>query len=196
MNVFGTEIIDQEHTDSLISGVLTGWTRSRLTRRSSEEKELRYCKGDNCALLPLAHVAAIASDTRRAWLHLRITIVTNYVREKKRRMREVFVPLCHSPGHVQVDFGESLGVIGRVEGKLHCLAVALPHSDAFFIKAYPAETSEAFCDGHNSAFSFFWRRAAVDPLRQYHDRGGEDLSRRQTDTDQNFCRIPVSFPVQ
>jgi hypothetical protein len=33
--------------------------------------------------------------------------------------------------------------------------MALPHSDAFFIKAYPAETTEAFCDGHVSAFAFF-----------------------------------------
>ncbi|MCB1470027.1 MAG: transposase [Rhizobiaceae bacterium] len=33
--------------------------------------------------------------------------------------------------------------------------MALPHSDAFFIKAYPAETIEAFCDGHNAAFAFF-----------------------------------------
>ena len=30
----------------------------------------------------------------------------------------------------------------------------LPHSDAMFAKAYPAETTEAFCDGHVSAFSF------------------------------------------
>jgi len=35
-----------------------------------------------------------------------ITIVTDYVREKKRRGREVFVPLSHPPGHAQVDFGE------------------------------------------------------------------------------------------
>ncbi len=34
-------------------------------------------------------------------------------------------------------------------------ALALPHSDAFFIWAYPAETTEAFCDGHNAAFAFF-----------------------------------------
>jgi transposase len=84
-----------------------------------------------------------------------ITIVTDYVREKKRRTREVFVPLSHAPGHAQVDFGETLGVIGGVECKLHYFAMALPHSDAFFIKAYPAETTEAFCDGHNAAFGFF-----------------------------------------
>jgi transposase len=85
----------------------------------------------------------------------RLTIVTDYVREKKRRTQEVFVPLAHPPGHAQVDFGEALGVIGGVQRKLHYFAMALPHSDAFFIKAYPAETTEAFCDGHVSAFAFF-----------------------------------------
>ena len=30
----------------------------------------------------------------------------------------------------------------------------LPYSDGCFVKAYPAETTEAFCDGHVSAFSF------------------------------------------
>jgi len=84
-----------------------------------------------------------------------ITIVTDYVREKKRRNREVFVSLSHAPGHAQVDFGETLGVIGGVECKLHFFAMALPHSDAFFIKAYPVETTEAFCDEHNATFAFF-----------------------------------------
>jgi transposase len=84
-----------------------------------------------------------------------ITIVTDYVREKKRRTREVFVPLAHAPGHAQVDFGEALGEIGGVVCKLHYFAMALPHSDALFIKAYPGETTEAFCDGHVSAFAFF-----------------------------------------
>ena len=32
---------------------------------------------------------------------------------------------------------------------------AIPHSDACFVKAYPAETTEAFCDGHNAAVAFF-----------------------------------------
>ncbi len=84
-----------------------------------------------------------------------ITIVTDYVREKKRRTQEVFVPLAHAPGHAQADFGEALGVIGGVQRKIHYFAMALPHSDAFFLKAYPAETTEAFCDGHVSAFAFF-----------------------------------------
>ena len=31
----------------------------------------------------------------------------------------------------------------------------LPHSDGCFVRAYPAETAEAFCDGHVAAFDFF-----------------------------------------
>jgi Mu transposase, C-terminal domain len=42
-----------------------------------------------------------------------------------------------------------------VERKLHFFAFDLPHSDACFIAAYPAETTEAFCDGHVRAFAFF-----------------------------------------
>ena len=85
----------------------------------------------------------------------KLTIVTDYVRERKRRTQEVFIPLSHAPGHAQVDFGETLGFIDGVECKLHYFAMSLPHSDAFFMKTYPAETTEAFCDGHNAAFAFF-----------------------------------------
>ncbi|MBU2867444.1 hypothetical protein KO497_10685 [Pacificibacter marinus] len=77
------------------------------------------------------------------------------MRELKRRIKEVFVPLSHRPGHAQVDFGETLGVIGGVECKVHFFVMSLPHSDAVFVKGYPAETTEAFCDGHVTAFAFF-----------------------------------------
>lgn len=83
------------------------------------------------------------------------TIVKDYVRSAKAHMREKFVPLAHPPGHAQVDFGEAIGVIGGVRRKLHVFYMDLPHSDAPFMKAYPAETTEAFLDGHASAFIFF-----------------------------------------
>ena len=35
------------------------------------------------------------------------TIVKDYVREHRRQSREMFVPLSHSPGHAQCDFGEA-----------------------------------------------------------------------------------------
>ena len=67
--------------------------------------------------------------------------------------REMFVPLRHDPGHAQVDFGEALAVIAGVERKIHFFAMDLPHSDACLVQAYPAESSEAFCEGHNAASS-------------------------------------------
>ena len=84
-----------------------------------------------------------------------ITIVTDYVRARKRLGKEVFVPLAHDPGHAQVDFGEAWAIIAGVKRKVHYFALDLPHSDACFVKAYPAETTEAFCDGHVAAFGFF-----------------------------------------
>ena len=84
-----------------------------------------------------------------------ITIVKDYIFAARQRQREVFVPLSHRPGHAQVDFGEALGVIGGIERKIHFLVMDLPQSDACFVKAYPGETTEAFCDGHVSAFAFF-----------------------------------------
>ena len=83
------------------------------------------------------------------------TIVKDYVREQGLRSREVFVPLSHFPGHAQADFGEAMAVIGGALRKIHFLAFDLPHSDGCFVAAYPAETTEAFCDGHNAAFAFF-----------------------------------------
>ena len=77
-----------------------------------------------------------------------ITIVKDYVLSRRLRQREVFVPLRHDPGHAQVDFGEALAEIAGVERKIHFFAMDLPHSDACFVQAYPAETAEAFCDGH------------------------------------------------
>ena len=85
----------------------------------------------------------------------KITIVKDHVAGWRQRSQEMFVPLVHPAGHAQVDFGEALGVIGGVERKIHFLAMDLPHSDAIFVIGYPAETTEAFCDGHVRAFAFF-----------------------------------------
>ena len=82
------------------------------------------------------------------------TIVKDYVRERRRQSREMFVPLSHPPGHAQCDFGEALVIIGGVERKAHCFVLDLPQSDGCFVKAYPAETTEAFPDGHVSALAF------------------------------------------
>ena len=66
----------------------------------------------------------------------------------------MFVPLFNSTGHAQCGFGEAVAVIGGVQQKVHYFVLDPSHSGGCFIKAYPAETTETFLDGHVSAFSF------------------------------------------
>ena len=83
------------------------------------------------------------------------TIIKDYIRERERRGQEVFVPLAHPPGHAQADFGEAMVRIGGVEQKAHFFVLDLPHSDACYVRAYPAAVAEAWVDGHIHAFAFF-----------------------------------------
>jgi transposase len=100
---------------------------------------------------------------RRIWQRLRdehgftggYTTVKDYVRRVRARRREVFVPLAHPPGHAQIDFGEAVGMIAGRRVKLHLFCLHLPHSDASFVKAYVAETTEALLDGVATGFGFF-----------------------------------------
>jgi len=110
------------------------------------------------------------------------TIVKDYVRSAELHSREMFIPLTHAPGEAQVAIGEALVVIAGVEQKAHYLAMDLPHSDDCFIAAFPAETTEAFLEGHVRAFAYF---GAV-PTRILYDNskiavakilGGEERQR-------------------
>ena len=91
--------------------------------------------------------------------------VRDYVRSRRQARREVFVPLAHPPGDAQADFGEATVVLGGVEQKVRIFVMDLPQSDAVFVKAYHAETAEAFRDGHVEAFAFF----GGVPLSILHD---------------------------
>ncbi len=83
------------------------------------------------------------------------TIVKDYVRQSKLCSQEMFVPLSHAPGEAQADFGEALVVIAGIERKAHYFVMDLPHSDDCWVQAFPAETTEAFLEGHVRAFSYF-----------------------------------------
>jgi len=83
------------------------------------------------------------------------TIVKDYVRERRRRLREMYVPLSHPPGHAQADFGEADAIIAGVTYRAHFFVMTFPHSDTCFVAAYPSATTEAWLDGHNRAFAFF-----------------------------------------
>src|SRR3979490_2168323 len=135
------------------------WTNSRLPRLAMRPSISRRSVANSSGRSQPTSGAA----SKRIFERLRdehgysggITIVKDYVLARRLRHREVFVPLRHDPGHAQVYFGEALAEIAGVEGKIHFFAMDLPHSDACFAQAYPAETAEAFCAGHNAAFSFF-----------------------------------------
>jgi transposase len=83
------------------------------------------------------------------------TIVKDYVRAKRVRMKEVFFPLEQRPGTSQIDFGTAQVILAGKKQDAHIFCMGLPYSDAFFIKAYPNEALEAVQDGHVSAYSFF-----------------------------------------
>ena len=59
------------------------------------------------------------------------TIVKDYVRERRRVVREMFVPLEHPPGHAQCDFGQAWAVIGGEKRRVHYFVMSLPHSAAY-----------------------------------------------------------------
>ena len=93
------------------------------------------------------------------------TIVRTYIASTQLLSKEMFVPLAHNPGMAQVDFGEAQVIICGIQILAHFLVMQLPFCDAVFVKAYPAENTESFCDGHISAFIFF----GFVPLRILYD---------------------------
>jgi transposase len=82
------------------------------------------------------------------------TQVREAVAELSRTRQEVFMPLSHRPGESQVDFFAALARIGGRLRKVHVFIMALPYSDAIFLRAYWSECTEAFQDGHVRAFEF------------------------------------------
>jgi transposase len=114
--------------------------------------------------------------TRRIFERLRdehgytggLTVIKQAVAAWRTRSAEVFVPLAHPPGEAQVDFGEAVVNAAGQLRKVAFLVMALPHSDAFFVRAYDRECTETFWDGHVRAFEFFGgvpRRITYDNSR-------------------------------
>ena len=78
-----------------------------------------WLDGDREAPAKQRHTAKRVFDRLRAEQGFTggYTIVKDYVRERERRKREMFVPLAHPPGHAQADFGEAVAIIGGIEQK-------------------------------------------------------------------------------
>jgi transposase len=83
------------------------------------------------------------------------SIVRAAVHDWRKTQAEVFVPLAHPPGEAQVDFGHAEVVVAGERVTAAFFVLTLPHSDAFFVRAFPKECTESFQDGHCQAFDYF-----------------------------------------
>lgn len=83
------------------------------------------------------------------------TQVKQELARRRHHDQAVHMPLHHEPGEAQFDFGEAQVVIADEPTKAHYAVMALPASDAYFVKAYPRENTETFQDAHVSAFEHF-----------------------------------------
>jgi transposase len=97
-----------------------------------------------------------------------ITTVRDYLREKRRKEAEVFVPLVHRPGdEAQVDFFEvSVEEDGQMK-KVWKFVMRLMYSGRDFVRLYDRADQLSFLDAHVRAFSYLGgvpRRIVYDNL--------------------------------
>jgi transposase len=101
------------------------------------------------------------------------TQVRAFISELRARSREAFIPLVSLPGEAQSDFGEAWADLGGKRIKCHAFLMVLPQSGVWFMRLYPAENAESFCDGNAAAFSFF----GGVPTRIVYDNAGYSVKR-------------------
>lgn len=85
-----------------------------------------------------------------------ITVVRDYLREKRRRVAEVFIPLVHRPGEEgQFDFFDVDVEEDGVFRKAWKLVLRLPYSGRDFVNLYDSCDQLSFLDGHVRAAAHF-----------------------------------------
>ena len=100
-----------------------GYRRQRAPRRPKLEPYVgvidQLLEEDKVAPKKQRHTVKRIHERLRAEYGFRggYTIVKDYVRERRLRLREMYVPLSHPPGHAQCDFGQAKAVIGGVSGR-------------------------------------------------------------------------------
>ncbi|RMF18657.1 MAG: IS21 family transposase [Deltaproteobacteria bacterium] len=85
-----------------------------------------------------------------------LTLVQDYLRERRRRAAEVYVPLVHRPGdEAQVDFFEVTVEVAGVRRKAWMFVMRMMYSGRDFAWLYDWADQVCFLDGHVSAFEHF-----------------------------------------
>jgi transposase len=110
----------------------------------------------------------ILRQLREEHYQVGITTVRDYLREKRRKSAEVFIPLVHRPGDEgQFDFFE---VTVEEKGQIHRawkLLLHLPYCERDYLNFYDSCDQFSFLDGHVRAAAFFGglpRRIIYDNL--------------------------------
>jgi transposase len=85
-----------------------------------------------------------------------VTVVRDYLREKRRRSAEVFIPLVHRPGEEgQFDYFEVTVEEGCTFHKVWKCVLHLPYSERDFTWLYASCDQLSFLDGHVKAAAHF-----------------------------------------
>jgi transposase len=98
----------------------------------------------------------IHHQLRKEGIQTGITVVRDYLREKRRRSAEVFIPLVHHPGEEgQFDFFEVTVEKEREFLRVWKLLLHLPYSERDFVRLYDSCDQLAVLDGHVRAAAYF-----------------------------------------
>lgn len=85
-----------------------------------------------------------------------ITVVQDWMRERRRKAAEVYVPLVHRPGdEAQVDFFDVTVEIQGIQRKAWMFVLRLMYSGRDFLWLYDRGDQVSFLDGHVRAFEHF-----------------------------------------
>ena len=101
-------------------------------------------------------------------LSVGVSLVRDYLREQRRQVAEVYIPLIHRPGdEAQVDFFEDVVEVDGERRKAWRFVMRLMYSGRDFAWLYERCDQLAFLDGHVRAFAHFGgvpRRDVYDNL--------------------------------
>ena len=121
------------------------------------------------------------------------TIVKDAVRAWRNQHAEVYMPLVHSPGEAQVDFGHAHVILKGEEVKVAVFVMTLMYSDAVLCCVFPRECSETFLEGHRRAFEFFGgvpRRIAYDNTKT---AVAKIVGKRKRELTRHFLRLQSHY---